>query len=76
MNPEEAFEREILDHPFDDTCRLIYAAWLEERVDERGELLRLQHNLRRMTVGESKVRGLKSPSETEITAPKACQRRF
>ena len=53
MNTEEAFERDILDHPFDDTCRLIYADWLEERGDERGEFLRLQHNLSRMSIGDA-----------------------
>jgi uncharacterized protein (TIGR02996 family) len=56
MNTEEAFERDILDHPFDDTRHLIYADWLEERGDERGEFLRLQHDLSRMTVGDNGYR--------------------
>ena len=56
MNTEEAFERDILDHPFDDARRLIYADWLEERGDERGELLRLQHNLSRMSIGDDGYR--------------------
>jgi len=54
MNTEEAFERDILDHPFDDTRRLIYADWLEERGDERGDFLRLQHDLSRMALGDAR----------------------
>jgi uncharacterized protein (TIGR02996 family) len=56
MKTEEAFERDILDHPFDDARRLIYADWLEERGDERGEFLRLQHDLSRMAVGDKGYR--------------------
>jgi uncharacterized protein (TIGR02996 family) len=38
---EEAFVRDILEHPEDDTPRLVYADWLEERGDVRGAELRL-----------------------------------
>ncbi len=38
---EDAFIRAILASPGDATLRLIYADWLEERGDPRGEYLRL-----------------------------------
>jgi uncharacterized protein (TIGR02996 family) len=42
MTHDEAFLQAILDEPDDDTPRLIYADWLEERGDPRGEFIRLQ----------------------------------
>ena len=36
MPVEDAFLADIRDHPDDDTPRLIYADWLEERGDPRG----------------------------------------
>jgi uncharacterized protein (TIGR02996 family) len=39
---DEAFLRAIQSDPDDDTNRLVYADWLEERGDPRGEYLRLQ----------------------------------
>jgi uncharacterized protein (TIGR02996 family) len=39
---ERAFLRRILDHPAVDGPRLIYADWLDERGDSRGEFIRLQ----------------------------------
>jgi uncharacterized protein (TIGR02996 family) len=41
MTRESGFLRAILDNPADDTPRLVYADWLEERGDPRGEYLRL-----------------------------------
>jgi uncharacterized protein (TIGR02996 family) len=38
---EDAFLRAILASPHDDAPRLIYADWLEERGDPRGEYIRL-----------------------------------
>jgi uncharacterized protein (TIGR02996 family) len=38
---DEGFLREIVAHP-DDELRLIYADWLDERGDQRGQLLRLE----------------------------------
>ena len=35
MNLEEAFLRDIAEHPAEDAPRLIYADWLEEQDDER-----------------------------------------
>jgi uncharacterized protein (TIGR02996 family) len=41
MTQEEAFLRAIIDHPADDAPRLIYADWLDERGDPRGEFIRV-----------------------------------
>src|SRR5262245_56023697 len=38
----DAFLQAILAQPDDDHLRLIYADWLEERGDPRGEFIRLQ----------------------------------
>jgi uncharacterized protein (TIGR02996 family) len=48
MGDEEPFVRAILAAPSDDSPRLIYADWLEERGDLRGEFLRTQTTLARM----------------------------
>jgi uncharacterized protein (TIGR02996 family) len=42
------FLREILASPDDDAPRLIYADWLEERGDPRGEFIRVQCELARL----------------------------
>jgi uncharacterized protein (TIGR02996 family) len=42
MNDDRAFIQSIQEHPDDDSRRLVYADWLEERGDARGEYLRLQ----------------------------------
>lgn len=39
---ERAFLRRILEHPTADGPRLIYADWLDERGDPRGEFIRVQ----------------------------------
>jgi uncharacterized protein (TIGR02996 family) len=41
MSDESTFVRGILDNPMDDSLLFVYADWLEERGDVRGELLRL-----------------------------------
>src|SRR5580698_5344987 len=45
MNEEAAFVQAMLANPHDLTLRLVFADWLEERGDPRGELLRLLHTL-------------------------------
>src|SRR4051794_11232974 len=45
---EGAFLEAIREQPDDDTPRLMYADWLEERGDERGEFIRVQCELARM----------------------------
>lgn len=42
MSSEPAFLAAIRDDPDDDTARLVYADWLAERDDPRGELLHAQ----------------------------------
>src|SRR6516162_6088198 len=42
MGIEDAFLHEILAHPDDDAPRLIYADWLDEHNDPRGEFIRIQ----------------------------------
>lgn len=42
MGIEDAFLQDILAHPDDDAPRLIYADWLEEHDDPRGEFIRAQ----------------------------------
>jgi uncharacterized protein (TIGR02996 family) len=45
---DEAFLRAIEAAPGDESLRLVYADWLEERDDPRGEYLRLEEKLRAM----------------------------
>jgi len=42
MDDRQAFLNEILANPDDDTPRLIFADWLEEQGDPRGEFIRIQ----------------------------------
>src|SRR5205807_8243126 len=42
MSHDDAFLRAIIDSPDDDGPRLLYADWLEERGDPRGEFIRVQ----------------------------------
>jgi uncharacterized protein (TIGR02996 family) len=48
MGKEEPFIRQIVANPSDDSLRIVYADWLEERGDPRGEFLRIQTALTRM----------------------------
>src|SRR5690242_11311188 len=52
MTDEDGFLRKLLENPADDTLRLVYADWREERDDEpsqaKAEFLRAQHHLRTM----------------------------
>jgi uncharacterized protein (TIGR02996 family) len=47
VSAADAFLRTVLDHPNDDSPRLVYADWLEEQGDPRGEFIRLQIELNR-----------------------------
>ena len=52
--PEESpLFQEILAHPHDRELRLVFADWLEEQGDPRGELVRLQCQLENMTRSET-----------------------
>lgn len=43
MNEDEAFIRAIVDNPGGDTPRLVYADWLDDHDDPRGQYLRAEH---------------------------------
>jgi uncharacterized protein (TIGR02996 family) len=49
MDQEQAFLRAMLEDPRDLALRLIFADWLEEQGDPRGDLLRLSHLLTQAT---------------------------
>jgi uncharacterized protein (TIGR02996 family) len=51
MITETDFLRQIADNPNDDTTRLVYADWLEERGDARAEFLRLEVALAQLEFG-------------------------
>jgi uncharacterized protein (TIGR02996 family) len=59
MKDEQAFLQAMLADPNDLTLRLVFADWLEERGDSRGELLRLTHNL---------TQAIDDPQRTEMEA--------
>jgi uncharacterized protein (TIGR02996 family) len=50
-----AFLDTILEEPDDDTTRLVYADWLEDRDDPRGEFIRLQCQLARIESAEERI---------------------
>jgi uncharacterized protein (TIGR02996 family) len=50
MAEERAFLAAILERPDDDATKLVYADWLEERGDPRGEYLRLAVKMRQHRV--------------------------
>jgi uncharacterized protein (TIGR02996 family) len=58
MDNDEAFLRAIADNSADDTPRLVYADWLEERGDPRAAFLRVQHALTGQTPDACRYRGL------------------
>ncbi|WP_439627963.1 TIGR02996 domain-containing protein [Gemmata sp.] len=43
MTEDEALIRAVVDNPGDDTPRLVYADWLDDRDDPRGPYLRAEH---------------------------------
>ena len=42
MSDDRAFLQAIVEHPCDDTTRVVYADWLDEHNDPRAAFLRLQ----------------------------------
>jgi uncharacterized protein (TIGR02996 family) len=52
MTQEEAFLQAIIESPDDDSLRLIYADWLEERGNPRGEFIRAQCQLANLPEGD------------------------
>ncbi len=56
MKDEMGFLDALLENPDDDTTRLIYADWLEERGDIRGQYLRLEHQLAQIPLRLAQLR--------------------
>ena len=54
MTEEAAFLTAVCERPDDDAPRLIFADWLEERGDPRGEFIRVQCILSRMAEGDKR----------------------
>src|SRR5262245_28486711 len=49
----EPFLQTVLENPADDGAGLVYAGWLEEQGDPRGEFIRVQIELSRLKPGDS-----------------------
>src|SRR5215470_1619052 len=60
MPEQDAFLQAILAEPDDDGLRLMYADWLEEHGDPRGEFIRLQCALAGMRYDDPRRRGMDS----------------
>jgi uncharacterized protein (TIGR02996 family) len=60
MNDETPFIEAILANPEDEAPRLIYADWLEERGDPRGEFLRLENALANLPRGDARRPSLRA----------------
>jgi uncharacterized protein (TIGR02996 family) len=54
MSDDAPFLQAVLADPDDDGCRLVYADWLEERGDPRGELIRVQVELARLPAADAR----------------------
>lgn len=67
MTYHDAFLQAILENPDEDAPRLIYADWLEERGDPRGEFIRIQCHLAAMSADDER-RSLLEQHERELLA--------
>jgi uncharacterized protein (TIGR02996 family) len=63
MNEDHPFLSAILANPNDRTVRLVYADWLEERGDPRGEFLRIQCQLEGLPADQEDYRALAARAE-------------
>jgi uncharacterized protein (TIGR02996 family) len=70
MNQDESFLRSIQQSPDDDSARLVYADWLEERGDPRAEFIRIQCARARMAPDDEGLVQLRA-RETELLAKNA-----
>jgi uncharacterized protein (TIGR02996 family) len=52
MTDHDAFVQAIIQQPDDDVPRLVYADWLEERNDPRGEFIRVQCELAKIPIDD------------------------
>ena len=67
MAQDEGFLRAIIEEPDDVGLRLIYADWLEERGDPRGEFIRVQCQLEEIDEYDPRFKELKA-RERELLA--------
>jgi uncharacterized protein (TIGR02996 family) len=58
MTQDEAFLEAILHDPDDDGVRLVFADWLEERGDPRGEFIRVDCALAQLPAGDRRMPAL------------------
>ena len=56
--PDDGFLAAIRQDPDDDTPRLVYADWLEERGDPRAEFLRVECEVRKLPSGDERFSSL------------------
>lgn len=59
MSEERSFLKAIRDQPEDSTARLVYADWLEEHDDARGELIRIEEEIRALPIHADRYWALK-----------------
>lgn len=67
MSDESAFLKRIVAEPSADGPRLVYADWLDDRGDPRGEFIRLQCALARLPIDDPAREGL-TRREKQLTA--------
>jgi uncharacterized protein (TIGR02996 family) len=73
MTHDEAFLKDIIEHPDDDTPRLIYADWLDEHGQPaRGEFIRVQCELARLPEGDER-RVVLAAREKDLLAAHAAE---
>jgi uncharacterized protein (TIGR02996 family) len=69
---EGAFRRDVCEHPDDDTSRLVYADWLDERGNpgdtERAEFIRAQCAAARLPQGDPRRRALETRANQLLPA--------
>jgi uncharacterized protein (TIGR02996 family) len=65
---ERAFIRTIVENPDDDTARLVFADWLDERDDPRGPFIRTQCELARLAPDDRREDALRA-EESRLSGP-------
>jgi uncharacterized protein (TIGR02996 family) len=67
MSPDDAFLQAILENPDDDGPRLMYADWLTEQGNPRGEFIRVQCELHTLSADDSRRAVLKERESQLLT---------